>query len=312
MKGAEYGKLLSRIWSDPDFIALDARAQQVYCLLLSFPTRNHAGVLPLTLKRWARCTAGTAIEDVVAALRTLAAARFVVVDWESEELLVRTYIRNDEVYRQPNVMKSALKSARQVQSAALRWALHDELLRLPSHKLDVQAAEVANMLVEGVERPFAEGFGEGFREGFAEPQGVGDYVSTVGIAPPPTPAPTPAAATLRAAPPDLAEPAEAATSGADLVRRIIPSEHPAAVRTMLRIKATELVKAGTPPATVAAALRLWLTKPNLGPGTLPALVSEVIRRKTSAPNGFTAGESKVLGWAELATPPPTNARKELT
>lgn len=103
----------------------------------------------------------------------------------------------------------------------------------------------------------------------------------------------------------LPEPLDAiaATSGAELVRRIIPSEHPAAVQTALRHRASELVNTGTPPNTVEAALRLWLTKPNLGPHALPSLVSEVIKSQQprAAPgiNGLTAGEAKVAEWAAL-------------
>lgn len=90
----------------------------------------------------------------------------------------------------------------------------------------------------------------------------------------------------------------AATPGADLVRAIIPNEHPAAVRTALRLRASELINRGTPPDTVAAALRLWLTKPNLGPNTLPSLVSEVI--KTANGHARAAPTSKLRGIAELA------------
>lgn len=98
----------------------------------------------------------------------------------------------------------------------------------------------------------------------------------------------------------------AATPGADLVRRLIPKEHPDAVRTLLRIRASELINAGTTPDVVGRALELWLTKPNLGPNTLPALVSEVIKSSNRpalvSVNGLTPGEAKVAGWASLGNP----------
>ena len=106
---AEYGKLLSRIWSDPEFVALDARPQQLYCLLISYSTRNLAGVLPLTLKRWAKSTRDATIDNLTDALCDLAANEFIVIDWDTEEVLIRTYIRNDEVYRQPNLMAPSLE-----------------------------------------------------------------------------------------------------------------------------------------------------------------------------------------------------------
>lgn len=89
----------------------------------------------------------------------------------------------------------------------------------------------------------------------------------------------------------------AATPGADLVRKIIPDEHPNAIRSMLRIRASELIKAGTPTATVAAALELWLTKPHLGPNVLPSLVSEVIRNRTPVIGGHDAKVNDYLAFA---------------
>jgi hypothetical protein len=110
-------------------------SQQLYALLISYSTRNLAGVLPMTLKRWAGCTADSTVENITdVAAAALAARRFVVVDWDTEELLVRTYIRNDEVYKQPNLMQAARKFCRQVESVSLRWALFDELTKLPDHK----------------------------------------------------------------------------------------------------------------------------------------------------------------------------------
>jgi hypothetical protein len=89
----------------------------------------------------------------------------------------------------------------------------------------------------------------------------------------------------------------AATPGAELVRELIPDEHPDAVRTLLRIRASELIRNGNTKADVAAGLQLWLTKPSLGPNALPSLVSEAIKLRTT--NG--AGKPhKMRALAELA------------
>lgn len=88
----------------------------------------------------------------------------------------------------------------------------------------------------------------------------------------------------------------AATPGAALVNELIPRSHPDAVRTQLRIRASELLRAGQPKADVAAALVLWLTKPSLGPNALPSLVSEAVKART-APAGHT---DKTRAFAELA------------
>ncbi|MFD6677516.1 hypothetical protein ACFWDA_24545 [Rhodococcus zopfii] len=67
--------------------------------------------------------------------------------------------------------------------------------------------------------------------------------------------------------------------GWKLVRDAIPANHPQATKTALALEAGILLKAGTPAEDIAAALELWLAKPNLGPRTLPSLVSEVIRNR---------------------------------
>ena len=100
----KFGKLFSSIWSNEDFTDLSAHAQQLYLLLVSHPSRNFAGVLPLTLKRWASLTRDSTVETVREALLELVARNFIVVDWGTEEVLVRTFIRHDGVHRQPNLL----------------------------------------------------------------------------------------------------------------------------------------------------------------------------------------------------------------
>lgn len=204
----DYCKLFARIWHDDDFAGLegvDARTQLVFLLLVSFDTRNNAGVLPLTIKRWARASRDGTIENVAEALKVLIERRFIVVDWETEEVLIRTFIRNDELYLQPNLMTNALKDCQKVESRSLRAVLQDELLRISTvmpvekpaqQKIHEDTLRVAKGLVktpkEGLGEPFTEPFTEPLQEPLPKPPGVGGYVSTVGRTPTPTPEPSPA------------------------------------------------------------------------------------------------------------------------
>jgi hypothetical protein len=139
----EHARILTRIW-DPtsDFRELDPDAQRVYFMLLSQRSLNHAGVLPLTVKKWANNCAATSTEDVWTALKKLDVARYIVVDTNTEEVLIRSFIRNDGVARQPNVLKAALRFASGVESPRLRAALAGELRRLGTD----QASRVADEL----------------------------------------------------------------------------------------------------------------------------------------------------------------------
>jgi hypothetical protein len=203
----DYCKLFSRIWHNEDFAGrngLDGDSQLLFLLLMSFDTRNNAGVLPLTIKRWARARSDGSVEAVTTALQVLIDRRFVVVDWETEEALIRTFIRNDEVYLQPNLMANALKDCQKVESRLLRSVLQDELLRISTlmpvekpaqKKIHEDTLVVAKSLVktpsEGLREPFTKPFMEPLPEGLGKPPGVGGYVSPVGNSPTPTPAPSP-------------------------------------------------------------------------------------------------------------------------
>ncbi len=265
---ADYGKLLSRIWTDPEFTSLDARSQQVYCLLISYSTRNLAGVLPLTLKRWAKCTKDATVDNLIHAINVLARFQFVVVDWDTEELLVRTYIRNDEVYRQPNLMTAARRFALQVESERLRWVLHEEFLRLPEHKEGEKTAEAAKALVDGLEPTPTEPIAEPFTEPFDEPPGVGGYLSGV------RDTPSTHTSHLPPEPEDDTAPGGAVIVAPDFIdnpQRIAKRHPSSAAKTIVR---QELGSAGYPRGTLE---RLAVQVDRLAPHHSDTVIRESLR-----------------------------------
>lgn len=125
-----HARILVSIWDDPDFQELSAAAQRLYLLLLSQDSLNNAGRILLTVKRWAAGCRETAPADIRRALGELDAARFVVVDDDTEEVLIRSFIRNDGIVKQPQMMKNALREALGVRSPRLRSVLAAELRKL--------------------------------------------------------------------------------------------------------------------------------------------------------------------------------------
>ena len=150
-----HARILCRIWSDKEFTQASVEAQRLYLLLLSQRLVNHAGVVPVTLQKWANTSPGTSVDDVLAGLRELAERRFIVFDLETEELLVRSFIRNDGVAKQPNVLKAALRQAKETDSANLRAALADELLKLGLEMASQVARELnpSGRVPEPIENP---------------------------------------------------------------------------------------------------------------------------------------------------------------
>lgn len=107
--------------------------------------------------------------------------------------------------------------------------------------------------------------------------------------------------------------AVSATPGAELVRRHIDPSHPGPTKTALRIQASELIRGGTDPEIVTAALQLWNAKPGIGIGRtiLASLVSEVIKSKNpSATRAVSTSDQRVAQVQALKNT--TTNRLELT
>lgn len=131
----EFGKLYMTMWADRDFTSLTPGAQRLYVFLLSQPDLSRAGTVTMALRRWSRSAAGMSPESVVSDLEELARGGFVVVDEYEEEVLVRSYIRNDEGWKSPNIMKSIRSAAQNVLSETLRAVIRDELGRIDTTRL---------------------------------------------------------------------------------------------------------------------------------------------------------------------------------
>lgn len=146
-----HGRILVSIWRDKDFIARTVPAQRAYMMLLAQKDINNAGVQPLMIRKWAKACDHTTEADVIASLDELQAHRFICYDTDTEELLIRSFIRNDGIIKQPNILKNALRVAEQTESPRLRKALADELGSLKRS----DASEVASRIVpDDVPNPY--------------------------------------------------------------------------------------------------------------------------------------------------------------
>lgn len=143
-------RVYTRIWKDDDFVALPATAQRLYFFLLSQEDLALCGVIPLRIPRWARKARNLAAAEIEADIEVLASGPrpFVVVDDETGELLVRSLVRNDEVWKIPNVLKSARESASAIESRMIRAVLLNELLRIPVDRASKAVRDIHGQFVE--------------------------------------------------------------------------------------------------------------------------------------------------------------------
>lgn len=143
MTGRTYGKILVSVWRDEGWVMLSTEAQWLYMQLISQPNLSSCGVLPLQITKWAKGSGDMTAERIIAAGRELANERMIFSDSDTEEVLIRTYIRHDIIGQgTPKVLKGALSSALRVQSKYLRQALLHEIQNLGRILPDDQRALV--------------------------------------------------------------------------------------------------------------------------------------------------------------------------
>lgn len=126
----DHARILTAIWRDPDFRALPLEPQYAYLAIVSQQALTYAGVLDYRPGRLAALSKGTGTRRIESAIKALTAARFVVVDHETEELLARSYVRHDGVMDRVNMGKAVGRALDKVVSLPLREAVLRELTRL--------------------------------------------------------------------------------------------------------------------------------------------------------------------------------------
>ncbi|PXY04633.1 hypothetical protein CKF53_09395 [Corynebacterium striatum] len=199
-----YAQIQLAIWNNDDFRALTANAQHLYFMLISHPSLMQCGVGDWRPARLACFVSDWSRADVEHAAGELVERLFVLVDLETEEFLVRSYIRNDGFMKQPNMGVALARSLAEVGSEVLRGVVVHELNRLHKDCPELKGfspREVQEVLRKGSIDPSGNPLGNPF----GNPSGKGsgnpsDHPSTDPSGkgsrnpsgnPSPTPVPTP-------------------------------------------------------------------------------------------------------------------------
>ena len=169
------GFIQESIWRDPHWRKLSRSAQALYMQLLSQKELDCAGVLPLQPNKWAKGCAELTVGQVLDDLEELQRERFVFFDEDSDEAFIRTYVRNSNVVKIPNMRKSARRAALLIGSERIKALLAVEL-RATEHPDFVALAEEINPSGNGSPNPSPNGSKQGLAERLPEPTGVGTGV----------------------------------------------------------------------------------------------------------------------------------------
>ncbi len=126
----EFARLLLSIRDDPGWQALTCLQQSAYCSIIASRDLSWAGVAPNLPSRFAGWSHELTVGRTRLAMDALAAARMIIVDDETDEVLVRTYIRYDGVLAKPNITRAMVKAFHAVHSGRLRSSIVTELAAL--------------------------------------------------------------------------------------------------------------------------------------------------------------------------------------
>lgn len=137
----EFGKVYKRIWGDEDFKALPARQQLLYIKLVSQPDISLAGVLTYAPIRWAMQTSDLDADGLAADFTNLCRAGYVVADLDTQEVLVRSYIRQDGGWKSPKTMIGIGNAVDRILSPMLRGVISTELGRVDTTALSAKVSD---------------------------------------------------------------------------------------------------------------------------------------------------------------------------
>ena len=118
------------LWNDDDFRVLTRAAQLLYIQLLTSATLNYAGVADWRPKRIAPLSGDGTPADVEAAAAELERGLFIVTDNDTEEVMVRSFLKHDGLLQKPNVTKAMISAFGAISSSKLRGVIVHELTRL--------------------------------------------------------------------------------------------------------------------------------------------------------------------------------------
>jgi hypothetical protein len=125
----------ARIWldinDDDDFQGLSFDAQGFYTrIVLTEPTLNYCGVFDWRPQRLTVRAPDLTLTRILSCAAELEVANYLLFDLETEEAMARSYIRRDELIRNPKMAATVIKAYPAVASKTLRAAVITEIRRI--------------------------------------------------------------------------------------------------------------------------------------------------------------------------------------
>ena len=194
----DYSRRNVDIWGDPDMRALPFPAQYLYNVLWDHPKLSYCGALDWRPGKIAQLADGLTPALVREFAACLQARYFLVVDEDTEEALLRSWVRFDGLMKQPRLAVSFVSAYAELGSNNLRAVVVDELAKLKDREPELAGFKDKRVLdILGFSRTSARDLptpSDPFGDGFAFTLGEGLAQTVLEVSVPPTPSPSPAPA----------------------------------------------------------------------------------------------------------------------
>lgn len=189
----EFAQVKVSIWQDSDFRSLPPGAQHLYFVLLTSSTLSYCGIADWRPKRIAASADGWTAASVEKAAAVLQGRLYVVVDESTEEILIRSFVRNDGLMKQPRMAVSMANAYASTASRLLRGVVIHELVRLHRDHPELSGwgkSQARDLLEMPVVDPAGLALANQRFGGGVTP-GLGETLPNVSGLPTPSPSPSP-------------------------------------------------------------------------------------------------------------------------
>ena len=137
-----YASVYLTIWSDPDFRALPWKAQWLYFTMLTHPTLSACGVMDWRESRLVNMAENITVRELRDAAWQLGERRLIAVDPDTEEALVRSFVRHDGTLKSPNMTKKMVGEYGAIASVKLMELVTIEARRAVEEHPDWKGVEL--------------------------------------------------------------------------------------------------------------------------------------------------------------------------
>lgn len=135
--GKDHARVNLSIWGDDDWLDLTPPAQHLYLVLWTSPSLSYCGAGDWKPAKIAERSKGWTTHAIETAASELSHRLFLLIDVNTEEFLLRSWVKHDGLWKQPNMAVSMANARADLASRALRGVVVHEVQKIRRENPDM-------------------------------------------------------------------------------------------------------------------------------------------------------------------------------